>query len=202
MTEKTRIGIYGGTFSPPHFGHVHAAREFLRAAELDRLLIMPAGIPPHKSTEPGDDPYRRLQMCELAFSGMETVEVSDYEIRKPGLSYTSDTLEHFAAADAELCLLCGTDMFLTLDLWRRPETIFSLAHIFGMRREDTDISELEEKAEAYRTRFGARVSIISSLPTPASSTDIRSRLRAGESCEGILPGAVLDYIVQNRLYME
>lgn len=195
----TRLGIYGGTFSPPHLGHVYAAGEFMRAASLDRLLIMPAGIPPHKRLENGDDPSVRLELCRAAFGKMEKVEVSDYEAAKGGVSYTADTLEHFAAHDVELSLLCGTDMFLTLDLWRRPDVIFSLSHVYGIRRAASD-SELEEKAEEYRRRFGASVSVIESMPYEVSSTEVRERLRRGESCEGLLPDAVYRLIDKMGLY--
>ncbi len=201
MIGKFRLGIYGGTFSPPHNGHLHAAEEFLRALNLDRLIIMPANIPPHKRSEDSDDPHTRFEMCRLAFEKMERTEVSTYEIDKSGVSYTSDTLEHFASDDTELFLLCGADMFLTLDQWCRPETIFSLARVVGIRRSDMEVRELEKKAEEYSRRFGARATVITSEPYPVSSTYIREKLRNGLDCSKFLPQSVAEFIEKNKLYV-
>ena len=102
-----RIGLYGGTFAPPHLGHVHAAKVFLATVSLDRLLIMPAGIPPHKTKTAGDTPEERLAMCRAAFGNLPHTEISDYEIRKPGKSYTVETLEALAAPEREITMLCA-----------------------------------------------------------------------------------------------
>ena len=101
-----KIGLYGGTFGPPHLGHVYAAKTFLREVAPDRLLIMPAGIPPHKEKAAGDTPELRLAMCRAAFGDLPHTEISDYEIRKPGKSYTVETLEHLAAPGREITMLC------------------------------------------------------------------------------------------------
>ena len=144
-----KIGLYGGTFGPPHLGHVYAAKTFLREVAPDRLLIMPAGIPPHKEKAAGDTPELRLAMCRAAFGDLPHTEISDYEIRKPGKSYTVETLEHLAAPGREITMLCGTDMFLTLDHWHRAPDISPSAPLrvwqgktawrrrSGKRRNDT-----------------------------------------------------------------
>jgi len=121
-----KIGLYGGTFAPPHLGHVHAARAFLRAIPVDRLLIMPTFQPPHKAKAAGDTPEVRLEMCRAAFGDIPGIEVSDYEIAKADVSYTVQTLRHLTAENREIYLLCGTDMFLTLEKWYQAEEIFRL----------------------------------------------------------------------------
>ena len=131
-----RIGIYGGTFSPPHNGHIAAAKAFMEQMWLDLLYIIPAALPPHKEMEVAVSAVDRLQMCRRAFSGMEGVWVSDLEILRGGKSYTSDTLRELCGADRRLFLLCGTDMILTLDSWHEPEEIFRLSYPVYIRREN------------------------------------------------------------------
>ena len=133
----TKIGIYGGTFSPPHIGHIGAAKSFGREVELDEILIMPDFLPPHKQFDFEATENDRLEMCRRAFCGIDKVTVSDLEIKRGGTSYTSVTLEELSAPNRELYFLCGTDMFLTLDKWRRPEVIFKLATICCIRRESS-----------------------------------------------------------------
>ena len=198
-----RLGIYGGTFSPIHMGHVRAAEAFLEAMALDRLLVIPTAVPPHKAEVAGADAAARLTMARLAFADSDArLAVSDYEIRREGKSYTVYTLEHFTAPDTTLYLLVGTDMFLTLAKWFRAEDIFRLADIVLMRREtDAGLTGLlSETAADYRARFGARIHEIDEPPLVISSTELRERLRAGLPTGGMLPDAVAEYIAKNNLY--
>ena len=198
-----KLGIYGGTFSPIHMGHVKAAKAFLDAMALDRLLIMPTAVPPHKAEVAGADSAARLDMARLAFKDADArLSVSDFEIRREGKSYTIYTLENFAAPDTTLYLLVGTDMFLTLEKWFRAADIFRLAEIVLMRRETDAVmtGQLAATAERYRTQFGARIHEIDEPPVVVSSTELRERLTSGASTEGLLPEAVAAYIRENRLY--
>jgi len=198
-----KLGIYGGTFSPIHMGHVRAAEAFLDTMALDRLLVIPTAVPPHKAEVVGADAAARLTMARLAFADSDArLVVSDYEISREGKSYTIYTLEHFTAPDATLYLLVGTDMFLTLEKWFRAEDIFRLADIVLMRREtDAGLTGLlSETAGRYRARFGARIHEIDVPPLVVSSTELRERLRAGLPTDDLLPGAVADYIEKNKLY--
>ncbi|MBO7175896.1 MAG: nicotinate (nicotinamide) nucleotide adenylyltransferase, partial [Clostridia bacterium] len=151
-----RIGIYGGTFAPPHIGHVSAAQAFMTQMKLDILYVIPAGIPPHKQISADDDPRHRLRMCELAFGGMEGVIVSDCEIRRSGKSYTVDTLRELSAPDRRLFLLMGTDMMLTLDQWRESDEIFKLCYPIYARREKDPILEAQivKKNQEYLEKHG------------------------------------------------
>ena len=130
-----RIGIYGGTFSPPHNGHIAAAKAFMEQMWLDFLYVIPTATPPHKEMDVPVGAAHRLEMCRLAFSEMEGVYVSDMEMRRGGRSYTVDTLRELTGEDRRLFLLCGTDMMLTLDQWREPEEIFKLSYPVYIRRE-------------------------------------------------------------------
>ena len=123
-----RIGIYGGSFSPVHNGHVAAAKAFMEQMWLDLLYIIPAGIPPHKQLKGDVNAWQRLKMCELAFQDVDGVLISDIEIRREGKSFTVDTLRAFAREEHRLFLLMGTDMLLTLDSWRESEEIFRLCY--------------------------------------------------------------------------
>ncbi len=195
---KRRIGVYGGTFNPPHMGHVRAAEAFLDAIEPDLLMIIPSCLPPHKELDTAACVADRLHMTHLAFSHITRAVVSDMEIERGGRSYTADTLTLLSREDTELYFLVGTDMFLSLDTWYKPEVIFALAHICYIRREcdaQTD-ALLREKARVYESRFGARVHRIDAPPFPMASSDIR----AGRCTADALPPPVLRYIKERGLY--
>lgn len=203
LNGQIRIGIYGGTFAPPHVGHVEAAKIFVRQMQLDLLYIIPAAIPPHKQIDAADDPARRLRMCELAFAGMKGVLVSDMEIARGGKSYTVDTLRALSAPDRRLFLLMGTDMMLTLDEWRDPESIFRLCYPVYVRRESDpgNDARIVEKNRLYLEKYGKIVRRLPGEVTELSSTDIRSLVAAGKPVTGLVPPAVETYIRENRLYV-
>lgn len=188
----TRIGIYGGTFSPPHNGHLAAARAFMEQMWLDILYVIPDALPPHKEMADPVSAADRLEMCRRAFGGMEGVYVSDMEIRRGGKSYTVDTLRELAGEDRRLFLLCGTDMVLTLDEWREPAEIFRLCYPVYIRREaDPSLDGLLiRKIAEYQEKYGKVVRRIVTEPLTISSTEIRKKLRAGESVGDLLPPAV------------
>ncbi len=201
---RFRLGIYGGTFDPPHYGHIRAAQSFLREAKLDALYIMPAAIPPHKQTDPGSSPEIRLALTHAAFDGLDArITVSDYEIRSEGVSYTYKTLTHFAGmTDAELFFLCGTDMFLTLDTWRHPEIIFALASVACVMREDDRRAD-EAVADAiarYEAQYGARTFVVDHTPLELSSSQIRQILADGCDTSPYIPEAVHRIIDAYGLY--
>ena len=198
--KKKKIGLYGGTFSPPHFGHIRAAESFLSGVKLDELYVMPDNVPPHKRIDAGDDPKIRLEMCRAAFGDMPKVTVSDYEIEKQGVSYTIDTLEHLTENGDVIYLLCGDDMFLTLESWRRGEDILRLARIVLMRRYGKADPGLAAKAKEYRKKYGTKVIMLKSEPCPMSSTEVRERVSRGEDISAYTPKAVEDIIVKYGLY--
>ena len=194
------VGIFGGTFSPPHNGHIHAVKEFLLAEDPDEMLIIPTSTPPHKELKGNASPEQRLRMCELAFDFDSRIRVSDVEIRRGGKSYTSDTLQLLAGEDTHLVFLCGTDMFLTMDTWHCPEKIFALADVVLIRRENEEKSaeDLRQKANEYKERFGAVIRFVDAPPLPLSSTACRE----SEGLSGLVPPLVKEYIEKCKLYRE
>lgn len=196
-----RVGIFGGTFAPPHNGHVYTAKIFVSEMKLDRLIVIPTYIPPHKQMDEDDDPEIRLEMTKAAFSSVDKAEVSDYEIKKENVSYTVDTLNYFADASLRIYLYCGTDMFLTFETWKRYEDIMKLAHIVCMRRDASDEKmKLLEKKEEYEKKYGASVTILDARPYPAASTDIRGKISHGEDVSDLIPYGVYEIIKKYNLY--
>ena len=199
-----RLGIFGGTFDPPHNGHVHAAKAFLREAELDALYIMPAASSSHKRMKEGSDPQVRLALAHAAFDGIDPrITVSDYEIDTAGVSYTYKTLSHFAEMpDTELFFLCGTDMFLSMGTWLHPEIIFASATVVCAMRENDPAAQraLTERAFAYKTQYGARTMRIFAAPVELSSSGIRQILKEGGDASASLPERVVSLIDQYSLY--
>ena len=202
-----KIGIYGGTFNPPHLGHLAAARFAIEALGLDRLLFIPDALPPHKELPVGSpDGAHRLAMTGLAADSMllpKKVEVCPLELERPGLSYTADTLRLLGERypGDELWLLMGTDMFLTLQNWREPESIMAQAGICAFARAADDrMEELEGQAARLRDTYGARVKTLR-LPNlvDISSTQLRALLAEGEGQDYLGP-AVYGYILMHRLY--
>ena len=179
-----KIGIYGGTFDPPHLGHMEAARTAMEQLGLDRLLIIPDREPPHKglSTDAAS-PEQRYAMAALMADGLgPRAEASDIELKREGKSYTADTVEllHEQFPDDELWLLMGTDMFLTIQNWYQPERIFQYAGVAPFSRNLEDTGEMfEEQSQYLHDQFHARVQIIR-LPKvlEIASRDLRRMLAA------------------------
>ena len=200
-----KIGIYGGTFNPPHLGHMAAAQAAVAALGLDKLLLIPAATPPHKALPSGTPPQEeRLAMVEKWADVMGGhVEVSTLELEREGKSYTSDTLRSIRQTypDAELWLLMGTDMFLTLHLWHEPEVILSLAGVCAFGRTEQDGEAMFAPQRDYlQQHFHAKITTIT-LPglVDISSTRLREQLENGGGGQYLLP-SVYGYILMHRLY--
>ncbi|MBE6668883.1 MAG: nicotinate (nicotinamide) nucleotide adenylyltransferase [Ruminococcaceae bacterium] len=199
-----RIGIYGGSFSPIHNGHIRALKAFLDQMQLDFVYVIPTYIPPHKQTSGVIDSRHRLKMCELALEGIDGVVVSDIEIARGGTSYTVDTLRSLYREENRLFLLMGTDMMLTLDTWREPEEIFRLCYPVYMRRENDKANDalIVKKISEYLSKYGKVVRRIMADPIEISSTEIRRRLSKGDDVSAYLPEKVIDYIKENQLFTD
>ena len=197
----TKLGIYGGTFSPPHNGHVKAAEKFINQVGLDRLLIMPANIPPHKEL-PDVSAEMRYEMANLAFNTLDRTEVSDFELKSPGKSYTVNTLEHFKGDDIKLYMLCGTDMFVTLDSWYRSGRICELAVIVLAEREKGRQREVYNAKRRLRRKFNAEIMVLKGDPVEISSTEIREYIAENKDISSLVPENVAEYIAMHGLYSE
>ena len=197
-----RIGIYGGTFNPPHIGHIQAAKSAITALSLDRLILIPDRIAPHKVIPSGSpSPEQRLQMLRIAVSGSDRMEVSELELNREGPSYTYQTILQMKQLypDAELVLLMGTDMFLSFHTWRNPEVILENASLgVFYRGEKGEAADIEAK-KAEMEQLGHSIYLVRNEVVNISSTQMR-RLLAFRCAGEFLPEGVLDYIREHRLY--
>lgn len=196
-----RTGVFGGTFNPIHCGHVLLARTYAAALHLDRVLVIPTYLPPHKAGGQLAEGRHRLNMCRLAFEGDPVYSVSDIELRRGGKSYTVDTLTQLARENPgdTFYLIMGSDMFLSLTQWYNWRRIASLAVICAGARGQGQMEALRAQADRLE-RLGARCELVALEPLPFSSTQVRARVQAGESLAGFVPPKVADYIMENRLY--
>jgi nicotinate-nucleotide adenylyltransferase len=185
-----RLGVLGGTFDPPHIGHLLAASDAFEALALDRLLFIPAASHPFKGERVGATPRQRLDMIELLIDDDTRFAVDATEIERPGLSYTVDTLTDLARRypDAERYFLIGEDLVDEVPTWRSPERIPELAEIVVMKRGD----ESGTGAGPFRSLRTRRIDV--------SSTEVRARARAGQSLRGFVPDAIAAYIRDAALY--
>jgi nicotinate-nucleotide adenylyltransferase len=197
-----KIGIYGGAFNPPHIGHARLAAQSVAQLELDRLFIIPAGEPPHKSIPPGSpDARERLELARAAFGDIESVEVSDYETSRGGVSYTADTARRFCEeyARAHVYLITGEDMFLSLREWRAAgDVLRRVIPAAGSRgaREDPRVAA---QADAIEREYGVRTRFVTFDPLEASSSRLRGALREGGGKE-YLAENVYECIIRGGLY--
>lgn len=183
-----RVGILGGTFDPPHIGHLLLAADAMDALALDRVVFVPTGVQPLKIGEVVATPEQRLAMTELLIGDAATLTVDAIEIERPGLSFTVDTLREMARRSPadERVLLLGADAARTIARWRAPEDVSRLAEVVVLRRGE------ESAPPGYRTVASRRVNV--------SSTEVRERVRAGRSIRGFVPDAVRLYIARTGLY--
>ncbi len=199
-----RIGIYGGSFNPPHKGHIRLAETMLGAAELDKIIIIPAGTPPHKESPDLADNNTRLEMCTLAFSG-DCFEISDIELRREGKSFTVDTVSELRKIypDDSLFLIIGSDMLLSFHKWYRFEEILKNVTLCVATREK-EISG-EDLLIYAKDVLKLKENEIIISPVDAfvcSSTDVREKIKARENTDSFLGNEVREYIMENNIYTD
>ncbi len=197
-----RIGIYGGSFDPPHLGHILAAKEFRRVLELDKLLLIPAAVPPHKSLAEGSpDGKTRAELLQLAAKDLPFAQVDDIELRREGISYTVDTVRALREEypEDELFLCMGTDMFESFSSWRQPEEIAAMTTVAMAHRVDADRNRLAELTESFERNFGKAPILIENEHIEISSTHVRRLLILGGAEQYVSP-QVLKKIEEKGLY--
>lgn len=195
-----RIGILGGTFNPPHVGHLACAEAALSQLGLDRLLLMPVALPPHKEAVEDPGPQHRVAMCRLAAAGDERLGLSELEIDRGGPSYTVDTLRalHDASPQDELTFVAGGDMAASLPGWREPEEVLRLARFAVAEREGAGRAEVERAGAGLAGRD--RVVFFDMPRIDVSSSAIREGVAAGRPVRDLVPDAVARYIEEHGLY--
>ncbi len=207
------LGILGGTFDPIHFGHLRPAQEASRALDLAEIRVIPAATPPHRRA-PVASAAQRLRMAQLAVADLPGFTVDDRELRRGGLSYTVLTLESFRqeSTDRPLCLLLGMDAFEGIETWHQWNRLPELAHLVVLTRPGWTFpaeAALPAWARGRIARAPRELALASAgriyfqavAPQDISATRIREAIARGQPVEGQLPPAVLDYIRQNRLYL-
>ncbi len=194
-----RIAIFGGTFNPVHLGHYEMARAVASLGNIDKLLIIPDNLPPHKAAESLVSGEDRLNMCRLGFGAIPKVEISDLELKREGRSYTYDTLKSLVADDNEYYLVCGGDMVETFDEWYNFREILKMAHIIAFRRGSVNNDAFERGIEII-TSSGGKITVMENDIPIISSTEIRKAIKENGNLCGIVPQTVADYIVSRGLY--
>ncbi|MGD1050030.1 MAG: nicotinate-nucleotide adenylyltransferase [Solirubrobacteraceae bacterium] len=199
----TAVGILGGTFNPPHLAHMVCASEARAQLALERVVLVPTGVPPHKPMEQEPGPMHRLEMCRLAAGGhRDWLEVSAIEIERDGPSYTVDTLREIHASQPgdELTFIVGGDVAWSLPTWREPEAILELARVAVAERAGARREEVRDRL-AGMAGSAERISYIDVPRLDISSSALRRRVREGRPIDYLVADPVADYIEQRRLYL-
>lgn len=194
-----RIGIFGGTFNPPHEGHKKLALEFMSKLSLDLMMIIPTYLPPHKEAEKLASGQDRMNMCRICFEKLSPkIAISDIELERQGKSYTVDTLTQIKSKHpkSELFFLMGSDMLLTFDQWKSPDEILNLATVCAAPRDEKGANELKLYVERHYPQRKNRFIILDFLPVEVSSTQIRNEFVHGLQIDK----EVESYIVERGLY--
>jgi nicotinate-nucleotide adenylyltransferase len=197
-----RLGILGGTFDPPHYGHLAAAEEAFEQAGLSRVLFVPTGQPPHKPDCPITPAARRVEMTALAIADNPRFALSRIDVDRPGPSYTADLLALLQAEygpEAALYFICGMDMLASFLTWHEPERVISQCHLLAVQRPgtpDVDLASLEQQLPALR----GRVQMLRVPGVDISASEIRARFSAGRSVRYLLPPVVVAYAAEHALY--
>ncbi len=195
-----RIGIFGGSFNPPHLGHLHLAKQAHDALGLDQIWLVPAKYPPHKSAAAYAAEEDRLEMCRLAAESYPWLRVQDYELRQETVSYSYYTVRHFRHTypEHQFYLLIGGDMLRTFTSWYRWQEILQEITLAAMAREPEEFAELERCAEELRQYGGIELLNVESFPI--SSTKIRELVKKRQKYSCYLPEKIVQYINKRNLY--
>lgn len=196
-----RLGVMGGTFDPIHFAHLFVAEEARVQYQLDRVLFIPCGTPPHKSSDKVTSASHRLAMTQLAIVSNPAFSCSLVEVQRHGISYTVDTLHYLQKLypDVELFLIVGADILAEIQSWRQPDEIIRLCRLIVAERPGCCLGE---QCQTLPSAYAERVLPLCTLRLDISSTEIRRRVREGRPIRYLTPDAVVEYIMGNKLYID
>lgn len=199
-----KLAVFGGTFSPPHIGHLLLAENAMYELNADKIVFMTAGNPPHKDNRGVIDKKHRFEMVKLMIKDNNNFEASDLEIKNDSKSYTADTLlklrELYNAS--KIYFIVGLDSFYDMEKWYKPELIFNRCTLAVSLRGGLSAENFEEKADYYRKKYNAEIVKITMPEVEISSSDIRKRIAEGRPVRYMLSKEVVDYINKNNLYKE
>lgn len=196
-----KIGLFGGSFNPIHNGHINLALSIKETLKLDKVIFIPSGEAPHKSSGEYAKADDRLEMCRLAVSEYPFFEVSDFEIKREGKSYSIYTVKHFKKLypDDKLFLMVGSDMLAYFDKWFKYKEILKNVTLTAVSRKGNDFDELEQTAEKLR-EFG-EIIVVSNEAVVVSSTILRKMIKNNEDTSCYLSEKVVKYIIMRNLYL-
>lgn len=202
MTKK-KFGIMGGTFDPIHFGHLVIANEVLDKYNMEKIIFIPVGNPPHKKG-PRASSLDRFLMTNIATLSNDKFIVSDIEIKSSEKSYTINTVRELLKVyeNAEFYFITGTDAIIDLPNWHETEELLKLCKFIAVGRQGYSTFEIEEKINEIRSQYDGQIELLQVPMLQISSTDIRKRIRFGRSAKYLLPETVEQYIIKNNLYAE
>lgn len=196
-----KIAIFGGSFNPIHNAHIKLVKRFLDEVDLDLVYFVPTNITPLKDNTDFVSSQHRLEMCEIALKNYKSFVVSDVEVTREGLSYSSDTIAHFKSMhpDDQLYFIMGADMFVTLEKWHNFEYIFDNVTILTAPRDGYDYDELCEIHKSYQ-KYNCNAYITQEYIEDLSSTLIRDMIKQNKDISDFIDKDVFDYITKNRIY--
>ena len=199
-----KIGLIGGTFNPIHHGHLILSEYVRENCQLDKVIFIPTGLPPHKSESVVKDPEIRLEMTKMAIESNQYFRVSHIETYRQGLSYTIDTIKELKILypNDQLYFIIGADSLFELPTWKYYEKLISTTNIIVVNRPGGANNLIGAKIKEYEDEFGGNIIEVKSPLIDISSSDIRDRVKAGKSIKYLVPSNVEEYILQNSLYKE
>ncbi len=198
MNSK-KTGLFGGTFNPPHIGHLLIAKNITEEFNLDKIIFIPANIPPHKQSEHIIDAKHRMNMVKLLIESEPDFIVSDFEIKKADISYTIDTIKYFKSelADEELYFIVGSDNFFYIETWKDYKNLINIINFILYTRRNFTKDKILEK---HRKIINEKIFWAKSQMLDISASEIRIKIRNGENCKEDVGEKVWEYIVKNNLY--
>jgi nicotinate-nucleotide adenylyltransferase len=197
-------GLFGGTFDPIHFGHLYIAEEALYKLNLDSILFMPTGNPPHKTDREVTEAYIRYELVSMAIKDEERFNLSSFEIDEKGLSYTYKTLDYLKnkEPDTNWFLVTGVDCLMELDLWKNVDDIFKLCTLVVFNRLGYEKDNILKQKKIVEERYNIKIIFLDINPLDISSTNIKKMLKEGRNVNHLLPLNVLNTISELGLYKE
>ena len=199
-----RYGMMGGTFNPIHLAHLYIAYEAKETLNLDKVIFMVAGNPPHKKESSVIDSNYRYDMVKMAIKDYSGFEISDYEIQKQGYSYTYETLKYLKddEEDVEVFFIAGADSLMDIEKWKNPELVLSNCTFVAFNRGEYTKEALERQKKKLQDKYNSNIILLDISNLDISSSMIRERITKGKRVDFFMPNKVMEYIEQNNLYRE
>jgi nicotinate-nucleotide adenylyltransferase len=191
-----KVAIYGGSFNPIHIGHLITAAYVREICGLDKIIFIPCYISPHKTDTTPVDGIKRLEMIKSAISNNPYFGVSDYELKKGGVSYTIDTVKYLKNKFSKIDLIIGYDNLLVFDTWKEPDELVKLVNLIVLKRNTAT------KGTKKKNKYFNSAQIINTPIIDVSSSEIRGRIQTGKSINYLVPDSVKQYIISHKLYRD